>query len=284
MNEIVEANTHQQMVALIDNALVNPDVDVTKMQAILDVQERIYDKNAQIAFNKAMAACQQEMPAIAKTAENLQTNSKYAKYETIITDTKPVYTKHGFSISFGEEDSPKPDHIRVIADLMHSQGHCKAYHADLPLDLAGIKGTTNKTAVHATGSTFSYTKRYLFCMIFNVALANEDDDAVKAGAITVQDLLEHIGFVRDNFDAVSQIKEGINGDDYESAAMAWCDLGEQEKRLLWRAPTKGGILTTAEREQLKSAEFRDACIAIMPGTKKAETIAKGQVPNVNTRY
>lgn len=264
MGEIAQVNTHQQMVTLIDKALVNPDIDVSKMREILDVQERIYDKNAQIEFNRAMALCQQEMPAIAKTAENLQTNSKYAKYETIITDTKPVYTKHGFSISFGEDESPREGHIRVIADLMHSQGHAKRYHADLPLDDAGIKGNVNKTAVHAKGSTFSYSKRYLFCMIFNIALANEDDDAVKAGAVTIQDLLDHMAFVRDNFETVSQIKEGLNNENFEQAAMAWCDMDEPSKMQLWRAPTKGGILTTEERKLMKEPAFREACMSVMP--------------------
>lgn len=268
MSEVAIINQHESMVGLIEKALVNPDVDVAKMEKMLDVQERIYDKNAQIEFNRAMSLCQQEMPAIAKTAANNQTNSKYAKYETIIIDTKPVYTKHGFSVSFAESKSDKDGYIRIEADLMHAQGHCKTYHADLPLDSAGIKGSVNKTAVHATGSTFSYAKRYLFCMIFNVALANEDDDAVKSGGVTIQDALDHMSWVRDNFDTVSEIKEGIATEDLDRAAMAWCDLEEQDKSILWRATTKGGILTTEERRIMKETDFRNACVAAMPGDRK----------------
>lgn len=259
MGELAKV-TENSIISLVDKALTSPEIDVEKMKAMLDVQERIYDKNAQIEFNAAMAKCQKEMPAIAKTAENLQTNSKYAKYETIVIDTKPIYTKHGFSISFSEGEAKQDNHIRVEAEVMHSNGHVKQYHSELPKDDSGIKGTVNKTQVHAKASTYSYAKRYLFCMIFNIALANEDDDAVKAGAITVQDLLEHIAFVRENFESISQIKEGLHNEDYETAGMAWCDFSEFEKRLVWRAPSKGGIFTTAERDLLKSTQFREACM------------------------
>ena len=59
---------------------------------------------------------------------------------------------------------------------MHEAGHTKRYHVDLPIDSTGIKGSVNKTGVHANGSTYSYARRYLTMMIFNVVLTNEDND------------------------------------------------------------------------------------------------------------
>ena len=38
-----------------------------------------------------------------------------------------------------------------------------------------MKGTQNKTATHAFGSTMSYGRRYLKLMIFDVATTDEDD-------------------------------------------------------------------------------------------------------------
>jgi len=66
--------------------------------------------------------------------------------------------------------------------LSHSAGHTRKYWVDLPLDQAGIKGTVNKTPMHATGSTFSYGRRYLVVMIFNISVIGEDDDGVAAGS------------------------------------------------------------------------------------------------------
>lgn len=58
---------------------------------------------------------------------------------------------------------------------MHEAGHTKRYYVDLPIDSTGIKGSVNKTGVHANGSTYSYARRYLTMMIFNVVLTNEDN-------------------------------------------------------------------------------------------------------------
>lgn len=244
------------MLTMLENMACNPAVDADKLAKILDQQERIFDKNAKIAFNGAMVACQKEMPCIVKDAVNKQTNSTYAKYETVIRQMKPVYTEHGFCLSFGSDNSPLENHIRVTCEVMHSGGYSKTYNSDLPIDNAGLKGTVNKTGVHATASTYSYGKRYLAMMIFNVPAADEDDDAVKAGGVTVGDLLEHNGLIRELIQSVATIKMGIAMQEYSRAHEAWQELTEDEKRVLWRAPTKGGLFTTQEREIMKSTEFR----------------------------
>ena len=250
---------NSDMTSVIERVACDPNADVSKLEKMLDMQERIFNKNAEIAFNKAMAACQAEMPSVVRDAVNNQTNSKYAKYETIIKTARPCYTKHGFALSFYQEESAVEGKIRVACDVMHSEGHTKKVFVDMALDQSGIAGKVNKTEVHATGSSFSYAKRYLFCLIFNIAVADEDDDGVKGGGITIEQLMEHNAMVRDLFDAVVAIKVGIANEDWESAAMAWVDLEENEKSCLWRAPKKGGIFTTEERRQMHEGPFQDAC-------------------------
>jgi hypothetical protein len=39
-----------------------------------------------------------------------------------------------------------------------------------------VKGRPNKTALHGLGSSVSYLRHYLTCMIFNVVMRGEDDD------------------------------------------------------------------------------------------------------------
>ena len=55
---------------------------------------------------------------------------------------------------------------------------------------------------------------------------------------------------------IKVIKEGIEFKQYSTAAEAWFELNEDEMTELWRAPSKGGVFTTAEREVMKSSEFR----------------------------
>ena len=249
MREI--ANDNQvSLIAVIERVALDPNCDVSKMEKMLDMQERIFNKNAEIAFSKSMVACQGDMPTVIAKAVNTQTGSCYAKYEHLLEDIKPVYTKHGFSLSFGESPCAQEGHITVSCDVMHSDGYTKSYSSTLPIDLTGIKGAVNKTGIHATSSAYSYAKRYLATMIFNIAIANHDDDAIKAGGITIEKLLEYNAFLRENWPTVTAMKEGILFGDLSRAAEAWHELSNDEQMYLKLAPTKGGIFTTEERKVL----------------------------------
>ena len=100
-------NDQSAMLEMIERLATNPDVDVEKMRQILEMKTAIFDKGAEIEFNRAMSLAQSEMKPIAKDAENTHTRSNYALLETICAAITPVYTKHGFSLSFSEEDCPK---------------------------------------------------------------------------------------------------------------------------------------------------------------------------------
>lgn len=67
-------------------------------------------------------------------------------------------------------------------------------------------------------------------------------------------LLRHNAAIRDNWQAVSAVKQAIEAEDYVFLAEIWLNLADDVKDSLWLAPTKGGIFTTKEREVLKSNE------------------------------
>lgn len=259
MNELVEQKPKEdQMLAMIEKVAFDPNVDVLKMEKLLDMQERIFDKQTTIEFNKAMVACQEEMPVVYAKVSNDQTRSKYAKVEHILQSIKPVYTKHGFSMSFGTDKSKLENHIIVTCDVMHKSGYSRQYMSEMPLDSTGIKGSVNKTGIHATGSAYTYAKRYLIGMIFNLTIANEDDDGVKAGGVTYEQLLDYNWQVRKLFPSVAAIKSALSDQEeplIHIAAEAWFELTKDEKLALWKAPSKGGIFTTQEIATIKSDEF-----------------------------
>jgi hypothetical protein len=123
------------------------------------------------------------MRTIGKDASNPQTRSKYATYAKVDQALRPIYTEHGFSLSFDEDDCPKPDHIRVVCYVGHEAGHTRKYHADMPCTNLGAKGgTTAMNATQAVGSAKSYGKRYLVLDIFNVSTGEHDDDGNGASA------------------------------------------------------------------------------------------------------
>ena len=256
MNDLTVTEPKQdQMMMIIEKVMMDPNCDVDKMDKIISLQERMFDKNAQISFSKAMVACQRDMPMVASTAQNKQTHSTYVKYEHLMQQTKSVYVKHGFALSFGEEMCSKKDNITVSCDVVHMDGFSKKYESTLPMDSCGIKGSVNKTGIHATASAYTYAKRYLFTMIFNIAVADHDDDAIKAGGVTYELLLDYNWQVRKHFNSIAVIKQGIEDDQLDIAAEAWFELDKEEKLALWKAPSKGGIFTTAEIKAIKSDEF-----------------------------
>lgn len=259
MSELVEAKQNA-MLSIIEKVAMDPNANVDKMEKMLDMQERIFDKNAEIEFNKSMVECQKNMPIVLARGWNSQTSSLYVKYEHLIQDIKPTYTGHGFSLSFGEAPCNTEGSITVTCDVMHLGGHTRNYSSTLPIDSCGIKGTVNKTGIHATSSAYTYAKRYLATMIFNIAIADHDDDAIQAGGITVESLLEYLGDLRNNFASVSAMKIGLmlgTEEGLTEASNALWELTGEERKSICRAPSKGGIFTTDEREIMSTDSFRE---------------------------
>jgi len=59
-------------------------------------------------------------------------------------------------------------------------------------------------------------------------------------------------------DSIIEIKKGIESGDLSSACEAYEEIPKDDVMELWKAPTKGGVFTTKEREIMKSKEFREA--------------------------
>jgi len=160
--------------SLLRTAQMN-GADVAVLEKYMDLVERREQNEARKAFMAAMARVQAQLPVILRTTENTQTNSRYAKEDAISRVIKPVYTQEGFSLTFDTGDCPREGHMRILCDVLHSEGHAIQKHIDYPYDATGIKGTTNKTQIHAYASTFQYGRRALVCAIFNVATGDDDD-------------------------------------------------------------------------------------------------------------
>lgn len=164
--------------ALIDRAH-QLNADPAQVEKWMELAERWENRQAEKAYAQAMHACQKEMPVVVRDAENTQTRSRFAKKETVQKRIKETYSKHGFSISFGEADCPIQDYKRIVADVTHEAGHTRRYHFDLPIDGLGPKGAPigGMNKVQGCMSTVSYGERRLICSIFNVTVADEDNDA-----------------------------------------------------------------------------------------------------------
>jgi len=167
-------------IQMIERAARDPSVDIDKMERLMQMHERMVGKKAEADFNDAMTACQKEIRAVAPDAVNPQTHSKYASFAKLDGILRPIYTKHGISISYGTEDTAKAETVRVIAYVARG-GYTRKYQVDMPADGKGAKGGDVMTKTHAVGSAMSYGMRYLLKMVWNVAVGEDDDDGNAAG-------------------------------------------------------------------------------------------------------
>jgi len=166
-----------QISQLISEAVKNGS-DLAQLRELLSLKKDFEADKARKAYCVSMVDTQSKIEVVVKTKSNSQTNSKYADLTAIIVSIKPVYTGEGFSLTFYEGEARKTEDVRIMCDVTHSLGHKETFHYDLPIDDKGIKGSVNKTQIHAKGSTTSYGRRYLTCMIFNVP-TGDDNDAQK---------------------------------------------------------------------------------------------------------
>lgn len=164
------------LMQVIARAATDPTFDIMKMERLMQMHQQIQAQKALEAFNAAMSAAQAEMGPISADAYNPQTKSKYASYAQLDRALRPIYTRHGFALSFNEGETDKPAHIRQLCKVSHSAGHVESYKKDMSADGKGAKGGDVMTLTHASGAAQSYAMRYILKGIFNVAVGEEDAD------------------------------------------------------------------------------------------------------------
>lgn len=173
---IVAVSESANLMAMIGRLAADPNADIDKMERLMAMKERVEAESARREFNAAMTACQQAMPAIVKNKTNNQTSSRYADLEVINAAITPIYTSHGFSLSFDNEEPRAEGWVRVRCTVRHSAGHVEHFHYDSPIDDKGIGGKPNKTETHGLASATSYARRYITVLIFNLTIKGEDND------------------------------------------------------------------------------------------------------------
>ncbi len=206
-NEIVEVPQGNQvattqpdaMLEMIDRVCADPGFDITKMEKLIEMRNAELSRVAEIDFNRAFAEMQPHLPKVISTHYNDQTKSKYSKIDDINIVVCPVLSEYGFGVSF-KIASQDDKGVTVRAVLRHSAGHQDSTDLFMPYDSCGVKGTVNKTPIHATGSTISYAKRYAMCMLLDISTGQDNDGNNNADnfitpdqAVEINDLIDETG-------------------------------------------------------------------------------------------
>lgn len=176
MSNLVAVSDQSSFLSVIEKVISNPNSSVEMLDKILDAQERIMNKNAEIAFNADLSVMLNDIPVIAKTSEaKVVTKTggnfgiKYASLDEIVEVVRPIMSKYGFSVNF-EHMQPSQSAVTITCVLRHKMGHSIKNEIILPIDVSGAKN-----AVQSVGSTITYGKRYTLCSLLNIATGDDKD-------------------------------------------------------------------------------------------------------------
>jgi len=160
------------------NRAVELKMSSAELKELVALYNDMEDRRARAAFQQSMVLCQQEMPTVVRDRQNPKTQSYFASLDRINVLSHPIYTKHGFYITFREEPALKEGWIRTVAEIGHSAGHRQEAYLELPHDGIGPKGEPigGMNRVQGAISSGSYSQRVLLCRLFNIAIANTDHD------------------------------------------------------------------------------------------------------------
>lgn len=194
-------STESGILSVIARAAADPNVDIDKLERLLEMQERVLARNAKADFTSALAAMQPDLPVITENggikdrSGNVQ--STYALWEDINEAIKPLLAEHGFALSFRTRRTD--NEIIVTGVLSHRGGHSEETELSLPSDTSG-----SKNAVQAVGSSTSYGKRYTAMALLNITSRGLDDDGKAGGAVGC--------ITRQQFDELNKLADEVGAD------------------------------------------------------------------------
>lgn len=168
--------------SLAKQALEMGPQGVDALERVLALAERERDYQARCAYDDAMLSVQSTMSRISKDGENTQNRSRYPRLEGVDRHLRPLYTEHGFRITFSTEPAEREGWITHVATVTHTGGHVERIPLPLPIDNLGPQGKATKTEMHGIGSALSYAQRRLTMMAFGAVATGEDDDGQGSSA------------------------------------------------------------------------------------------------------
>lgn len=174
------------MVAMIERIVMDPTIPIDRLEQMLAMKERMEDRQRQQAredreyeaktsYFSAMSACQKALPVVVRNRRNTHTNSKYADLAAIEEQAMPIIYEHGFGVSFQPDGYNELGELMIKWEISHSGGFARNGIGAIPVDGVGAKGGVNKTGTQAFGSTATYGRRYLLCMLFNISTGDDRD-------------------------------------------------------------------------------------------------------------
>ena len=181
VGDIEQQDNTVPLLSMIERMIANPDLDMARVEKLLDLQERTMAVQAKAEFDEAFSHMQAELPVIEERGDAAGRYT-YARWEDVMSQIKPVLSKWGFGLHF---ETSNDDTSVTVVGVLSRGGHERRSTQTMPFDTSGSKASNR---LHAQGSSLSYAKRYVAFALLNLtSTRSEDDDGKKGGTKMIDD-------------------------------------------------------------------------------------------------
>ncbi len=180
MNKLTERSEtlpvagEDKMLSLIERVVLSPDADISKLEKMLELQQKWEKNNAKKIFFKAFAQFQKEMPPVVSAKEGY--GYDYAPLCDITRTAVPYLSENGLSYRF--EHALDGDKVSVTCVITHVDGHSESTQSTASMieSPRNSKGGTSMNSLQQIGATVTYLRRYTLTSILGITTADKDSD------------------------------------------------------------------------------------------------------------
>lgn len=162
-NELTAENTPAKLLELA----VSKDLDITKLEKLMEMVQQNNEREASKSFKTAMVGFQSKKPVLKKTASGYG-SIKYCPLSKMQQAVDPILSEFGLSYRWNQEQDGK--NVKITCIVSHIDGHTEETTLVGPQDDSG-----KKNPIQSIGSTVSYLNRYTFSAAFGLSSDTDDD-------------------------------------------------------------------------------------------------------------
>ena len=221
------------MVSMIERLAMDPQSDLSKLERMLEMKEKLDAQQAKAAFDSAFSRASAGFPEIPLNGKNEHQKTRYALLKDILSGVRPILSQHGLALSFSTVVDEK--FVTVTAELSHEGGHSKRNSIPLPRDTGA-----GRNAVQAVGSSQTYGQRYTAQAILGLSLGEDtEDDGIGATSpetitaeqyVVLRNLIEETGTDEVKFHLAHGHKNPENADLRQFPAAMFANARAQLER------------------------------------------------------
>jgi len=189
---------------------------------------------------------------------------KFRGIDAVLNALAPILASHGLVLVPSVEESE----IRTIQTAKGTaMNHCKVKMAFTFYSVEGdsITHTYHGEAMDrgdkSLNKACTAAYKYFLFQAFTIPVEgtpDADSESHEVGDSSDPGQALHDAALARNLDSVTAIKAAIADGELGYAYESWQEISDEDKHALWRAPSRGGCFTTAERAVFKSNDWNEA--------------------------